>query len=190
MELLSVDKSIEEEIPLITAGCMALKGLSIHPQVIDSLLRDNNFSDLVLDNVLDISNYASAIGFIGVCNQHKFKMLTGSIVFALANFLLKRVVNKEGFFAEDIEINQLCLKLDEMFAKQKQAKNLALFIKEVYFELNEMKMLATDNEAFIYLIVNFYLFTCKNSVLIYPAPSNDIQSNFSDLTDWVLNWEG
>lgn len=189
MELQNINKDICEQMPLLVSGVMSLKGVALHPKQIEFLLEKNRFDGLNLDTILDVSNYSSAIEFIGACKEQKYKILSGNLVIALTNFLLRRIAVKESFIREGIDPMTAAAELNDIFAKQ-QGKSLCDFLRIMFEDLENLKLLAHDNEALIYLIVNFYLYTYMNQTLVYATESDRAAERFIELKLWVKTWRG
>lgn len=190
MEVMQINKSIEEQKPLLVSSCLALKGDIVYPDEVESLLLFGNMGKLSFEQILDIASYDSVIGLFGEFKKQNVLVLNGTRALAIANYLLKRISVKEPFIRDEYEVTALCQALDAIFEGEKSANTFSDFMREMFHKLSEISFLNYDNEAFLYLVVNFYLYMSRNQVLIYSDSSDLKEERLYELADWVLKLEG
>ncbi len=188
MELFDIKSSLEEQKPLLVSGCMQLRGAKVYPKEIEELIYRDRFGNLTYEQVVEISTCTSAIEFLDSCKKHSCERLNGSLVVAIANYLMRFYSGKTLLIKDSVDIPQVIKQLDIFFAGQDKFRSKKQFIEAVASKLQEVSFLNYDNEVLIYLVVNFYLYVLYGQVLLFTDFDGDQQDKFEEFFGWLCLW--
>lgn len=190
MELLEVYKDICEQKTLIVSSCLALKGVSVHPDMIERVFSGKKLSDFTYNQIVSIFIYNSVLDFIDECEKQNYSEMNGTLALALSNYLMRDISVRESFIKDKYTPESICSKLDAIFSLRKEETNFSSFIKKMFFNLVNLDFLSYDNYIFIYFLVVFYFYVERKQVLVYATGSGDVQASIRDLTNFIVSLEG
>jgi hypothetical protein len=153
--------------PMVVSSCMKLIGKDISPQEVEDCLLHDKFGKLGVWDIVDVVNYSCAVDFIGALNKAKCRDVTGQISIALCNYLLRKIGVEESWLAVGMDPVFLTAKMDKIYKKASKAGSpfgAASFILE---EIPKTKFITSDMEAFVYLLVVFYLNSFGKQVIVF-----------------------
>jgi hypothetical protein len=167
MLVIKTDGLLGEVKPLIVSSCMRLLGKEISPQQIEDCMTKDKFGNLGVWDIADVVNYSCAVDFLHTLGKAKCREITGQISIALCNYLLRKIGVEESWLADGIDPGLLASRMDKIYKKAGKESSPFRAARFVLEEIYKTKFITSDIEAFVYLLVIFYLNSFGKQVIVF-----------------------
>ena len=197
MITLEVNKSLLDVKTMLIASSLKLTGYEIDQFAIEDCLFRDKFTDLSLKHISSIITYNNIIEFLQKCKENQYKIMTSCLAIAICNYMLRDFSIDTPYLRTDVSVPQIQNDLDNIFKKAHESVSVSSALKVLLVEIYTTKFITMDLGVFIYLVINFFLYTFKGSVVIFndQALSRSVSRDdivyyyFDQLCTWVKTLE-